>query len=594
MADKFNMSDVMISYSRRDKAFVQQLEQALREDGMEVWVDWEDIPPTANWWAEIEAGIEAAHSFVFIITPAAVRSEVCRREVEYAVKHNKRLVPILHEELSADDKAFLLPALSAHNWIYFRKEDHFRRAFLVLRATLKMDLEHKQMHTRLLVRAGEWTQTNRKGSLLLRGDDLRAAEKWLLQSLNASPQPLPEQVEYVQASRRAARRFGQRVFGAFISILTVMSLLLLFAFGQSERANTQAQTALYEANLRATQERLVIDSVAAAATSQQIENDSAAAAMTAQGRVHAAQTQAAQALLDSGNSLTRAYVAQQNVLTATLLQGEAQILAQQAQLQQTQSGAAALQAQGQANLAQGQANQAATQGALAATQGAELVNQAGMTAAYSETEAAIKLSQATAVIDEAATVVFQAEGQVTQVWYTPTALHIAVGEAEEAASAAEIELAEFELWAYGDEDTYGEEDGEVDRTRSIAENAERSMYESVRWRDYYDLYVDLGVDGTINTVTASEITKLRDACLQQRDNGLWNQMSAEAISICSELIAPPTEVPFELSTSTPMPTDTPVDTATVTETPTPTMTLPATSTEIPPENPDNAPPPDGE
>ena len=58
MADKFNMSDVMISYSRRNKTFVRNLDHALKAEGLETWVDWDDIPPTANWWSEIEAGIE--------------------------------------------------------------------------------------------------------------------------------------------------------------------------------------------------------------------------------------------------------------------------------------------------------------------------------------------------------------------------------------------------------------------------------------------------------------------------------------------------------------------------------------------------------
>src|SRR6185436_10685672 len=106
----FNVSDVMISYSRRNKVFVQQLNQALQADGLQVWVDWEDILPTADWWAEIQAGIEAAHTFVFVITPASAQSEVCAREIEHAVQQHKRIIPILQSELSPDDLAHLHPA----------------------------------------------------------------------------------------------------------------------------------------------------------------------------------------------------------------------------------------------------------------------------------------------------------------------------------------------------------------------------------------------------------------------------------------------------------------------------------------------------
>jgi len=37
-------SDVFVSYSRKDSTFVQRLVEALKADGYEVWVDFEDIP----------------------------------------------------------------------------------------------------------------------------------------------------------------------------------------------------------------------------------------------------------------------------------------------------------------------------------------------------------------------------------------------------------------------------------------------------------------------------------------------------------------------------------------------------------------------
>ena len=48
------MSDVFISYSRRDIDFVRHLfDQLTARDG-EPWADWQDIPPTADWLAEID------------------------------------------------------------------------------------------------------------------------------------------------------------------------------------------------------------------------------------------------------------------------------------------------------------------------------------------------------------------------------------------------------------------------------------------------------------------------------------------------------------------------------------------------------------
>ena len=57
------MTDVFISYSRKDKAFVQVLNQALANSKYDAWVDWENIPLTADWWEEIKTEIEGADKF---------------------------------------------------------------------------------------------------------------------------------------------------------------------------------------------------------------------------------------------------------------------------------------------------------------------------------------------------------------------------------------------------------------------------------------------------------------------------------------------------------------------------------------------------
>ena len=55
-----DMADVFISYSRKDIEFAQHLHQELESRDREPWVDWRDIPPTAEWLDEVYAGIQAA------------------------------------------------------------------------------------------------------------------------------------------------------------------------------------------------------------------------------------------------------------------------------------------------------------------------------------------------------------------------------------------------------------------------------------------------------------------------------------------------------------------------------------------------------
>ena len=155
MAQAYNISDAMISYSRRDKAFAERLDKSLREGGREIWVDWEDIAPTVDWWAEIQAGIEAAHTFVFVMSPNSVRSELCRKEIDHAVTNGKWVIPVLYQDIVEDaDKSLIHPVLNQHNWIYMRDTDDYQEGFKRLASALETDVVHAQAHTRLLVRRG--------------------------------------------------------------------------------------------------------------------------------------------------------------------------------------------------------------------------------------------------------------------------------------------------------------------------------------------------------------------------------------------------------------------------------------------------------
>jgi CHASE2 domain-containing sensor protein len=197
------MGHIFISYSRKDKLFVQSLHAALQAQRRDTWIDWLDILPTEKWWNAIEAGIEGADTFAFIISPDSVKSEVCAKEIEHALKHHKRLVPIVYREIE-DHLAH--PALSTHNWLFMREEDDFDQALEQLFRAIDTDLAYVRNHTRLLIRAIEWEREKRDDSFLLRGKDLAASEKWLHQGINKTPAPTDLQVEYIKASRAFPQR----------------------------------------------------------------------------------------------------------------------------------------------------------------------------------------------------------------------------------------------------------------------------------------------------------------------------------------------------------------------------------------------------
>ena len=140
------MADVFISYSRRDKDFVETLNKALECSHYDTWIDWDDIEFTEDWWKAIETGIEASHTFIFVISPDSASSQYCRKEAEHAAMHHKRIIPIVRRDICADD---VCKTISKLNWLFFRENDDFESVFDRLIETINTDLEHKKTHTRL-------------------------------------------------------------------------------------------------------------------------------------------------------------------------------------------------------------------------------------------------------------------------------------------------------------------------------------------------------------------------------------------------------------------------------------------------------------
>ncbi len=234
------MTSVFISYSRRDKEFVERLHDALKAREYDVWVDWEDIPPSAEWFEEIRTGLSAADGFIYVISPHSVSSEVCTRELDRAVEQRKRILPILHRE--PDGNAKVPDAAATLNWVYLRDSDDFNAGVAQLVSAIETDLDHVRTHTRLGVAANRWEASGRERSQLLRGSDLSDGEAWLVAAANKQPPATELQRAYLLASRQAATRRQRAVIGATSVALAVAVALAIVAL-------IQRSTAIHERNV---------------------------------------------------------------------------------------------------------------------------------------------------------------------------------------------------------------------------------------------------------------------------------------------------------------------------------------------------------
>ena len=238
------MTDVFVSYSRRDSEFVGHLVDSITARGKQVWLDTEGIADAEVFPEAIKRAIEGSDAFVFVITPSAVESAYCENEVEYAREMQKRIVPVLRDPVPDPE----LPAeIRDRNWIPFTEDGEFDAGVSRLLNALDTDLEAAKAHTRWLVKALEWDAERRDNSFLLRGSELKAAEAWMAsRPEDAEPAPTHLQREYVLASREAAARRQRTMMGGAVAIAAVSVGLLIFALisrGQavSEKVSARSQ-----------------------------------------------------------------------------------------------------------------------------------------------------------------------------------------------------------------------------------------------------------------------------------------------------------------------------------------------------------------
>ncbi len=221
------MAKVFISYSRKDIEFAKRLTGELQKSEMDFWIDWEGIPPTVDWWKEIEKGIEEADMFLFLLSPDSVNSKICGHEIDTAVKNGKRIIPVVVREIKWEETP---SELSKLNYIFFTRGDAFDTAVKKVMTAIHTDYEWAATHRRLQVKALEWERKNKENSLLLRGKDLQEAELLLKTNALKEPHPTELQNEYVSTSRKVEEKLLQsvRLRRNIILGASAVSLVIIF------------------------------------------------------------------------------------------------------------------------------------------------------------------------------------------------------------------------------------------------------------------------------------------------------------------------------------------------------------------------------
>jgi WD40 repeat protein len=245
--------DAFISYTRRgDVDFVDHLRDELLARGKKVWVDRERIEPAADFRERIARGIEAANAMIFVVSPESVVSTECLQELAIASQHQKLVVPVVRHDIT--DRGSIPAAIAAANWIFWREGDDPTRALDQIVEALQNDIEWRDMHSRIAVRAREWEESEKDKSFLLRGSDLEQAERWYEDKRVHKQQPTDIQYEFISAARAAASRRQK-------TSLAVVALALVVALGLASVALVQRNQAVSQ--LHASQSEQMAQSASA-------------------------------------------------------------------------------------------------------------------------------------------------------------------------------------------------------------------------------------------------------------------------------------------------------------------------------------------
>ena len=117
-------SEVFLSHSDRNRAFVTRLATVLERHGIPYWYSQRNIRGAQQWHDEIGAALARCDWFILVVSPAAVGSKWVKRELVYALQEDRykgKIVPLLYRPCDYKQLSWTLPSLENVEFSDFEK-----------------------------------------------------------------------------------------------------------------------------------------------------------------------------------------------------------------------------------------------------------------------------------------------------------------------------------------------------------------------------------------------------------------------------------------------------------------------------------------
>src|SRR5688500_9391471 len=91
-----HMTQVFISYSRKDISFINRLAADLKNAGIDVWYDVTRIAGGARWRSEIENALRNSQYVIVVLSHDSIVSEWVEREFLFSSNLKRNIIPIMY------------------------------------------------------------------------------------------------------------------------------------------------------------------------------------------------------------------------------------------------------------------------------------------------------------------------------------------------------------------------------------------------------------------------------------------------------------------------------------------------------------------
>ncbi|MBT28107.1 MAG: hypothetical protein CMO01_00490 [Thalassobius sp.] len=206
------MTDTFISYADEDKNIHEKVRKYLTRYLITSWAHYRDIRKGENFETAILEGIEKANNVLYFISKKSVKSEYCRKELEYATQYNKRIIPLLIENVSEKDFPEQIKGLQFIDFTDNVKENDYLKDIGNLINELNHDKSYYEQHKITLVHALKWQRQNKNASILLRGYNLQSALSFLKTGERKSHAPTQAHIDFIEESKVKTAQLNSEVF----------------------------------------------------------------------------------------------------------------------------------------------------------------------------------------------------------------------------------------------------------------------------------------------------------------------------------------------------------------------------------------------